>query len=298
MLQSFCQYSNKTLIGSIENFYVNQFISAKLLTPNEFQNQIESFIQDFQRETISSFQRNLDLIIDITLGNQLMSIYETNWYFILDPNGNFPIYTKSRSYGTNYCFILIKMILFSLGNCSCGTPKSLYCIDQLSINDNTTVDGMFIGCLPITSLRLSSLRCFYDQICLDKVADALYLKNLSIISLDPSRINHYATNTTLNHLIDNLMLEEWENEINYTVYFNECAIKQCTYLVSKKENPLVIFTTLLSLCKSISFKYSSLFQFDILYEIDGGLTIALGFLAPNIVRITRYLRSRSIAPQS
>ena len=157
---------------------------------------------------------------------------------------------------------------------------------------------MFIGCLPITSLRLSSLRCFYDQICLDKVADALDLKNLSIVALNSSRISRYATNTTLGYLIDSLMLEDWKDQINYTAYFNECSVKECTYLVSKKENPLVIFTTLLSLCKSIDLKYISCLQFDILYDIDGGLTISLRFLAPSIVRITKYPRTRSIMPQS
>jgi hypothetical protein len=115
LLQSFCQSSNNTLIYSIDNFYANQFISVNLLTQNQFTNQIQSSIQDFQTQTIGSFQRNLASIIDITLGNQLMSAYETNWYFIPDPDGNYPIYTKSRSYRKieTILLLLIKIILFS-----------------------------------------------------------------------------------------------------------------------------------------------------------------------------------------
>jgi hypothetical protein len=108
---------------------------------------------------------------------------------------------------------------------------------------------MFIGCLPITSLRLSSFQCFYDQICLDEVKEALGLKNLSMISLDPSQLSQFAINTTLGPIIDNLLLEEWTNKINYTEYFNQCNLQQCTYSITKRNNPLVIFTTLLGLCK-------------------------------------------------
>jgi hypothetical protein len=57
-----------------------------------------SLIEAFQNQTINSFQQNLGLIIDITLANQYMSIYETNWHFIPDPNDISVIYTQSRSY--------------------------------------------------------------------------------------------------------------------------------------------------------------------------------------------------------
>ena len=116
LLQSFCQFANETLTFSIDNFNTNRFISAKLLTQKEFINEIGSAIQAFQNDTISSFQRNLALIIDITLGDQLMSAYGTNWYFIPDPNGNYPIYTKARSYRKieTIFLSLIEIIVFLL----------------------------------------------------------------------------------------------------------------------------------------------------------------------------------------
>ena len=122
---------------------------------------------------------------------------------------------------------------------------------------------MFIGCLPITSLRLSSLDCFYRQVCVDKVKGALGLRNLSIISLDPFQSSQYTTNTTLSHIIDNLMLEDWSNKINYTEYFNQCNLKQCTYSITQRNNPLLIFTTLLALCKYCEISYFFIYYFII-----------------------------------
>lgn len=136
-----------------------------------------------------------------------------------------------------------------IGNCSCATPQSLYCADQLFINDTTEVPGMFIGCLPVTSLRLSSLQCFYNQTCVNVVQEALDLINLHLTALHRSQSNQDQSNTTLGNLIDNLMLDDWNQQMNYTEYFNQCYLQQCTYSVTKRYNALVIFTTLLGLCK-------------------------------------------------
>ena len=140
-------------------------------------------------------------------------------------------------------------LILESGNCSCGTPRSLYCIDPLVINQNVSVSGMFIGCLPLTSLRFSSLTCFYDQLCLNQIKQAINLSNLSIIPLETTQSHGFSVNTSLSEIIDNLMLREWTNNIDYSEYFNQCQPVQCTYSIMKRNNILVIFTTLLGLCK-------------------------------------------------
>lgn len=229
----FCELSTEALLNSINNFYLDEIVSINLLTETQFIAQTISSIENLQHTTINTFKENVNLIIDIILGSQLMSIYGTNWYFIPDPNGSNIFYTKSKSYG----------------ECSCGTSRSMYCIDSLIIHDDIIVDGMFIGCLPITSLRLSTLECFYNQTCLNRTQVAFNLQNMSISSLNPLQQSQYSVNTTLNKIIDNLMLENWTYEISYAEYFNQCNIKECTYSIMERNNPLVIFTALLSLCK-------------------------------------------------
>jgi len=147
-------------------------------------------------------------------------------------------------------FLHFSLYLFDLDNCSCGTSQSSTCKDSLIIKNNTIVNGMFIGCLPITSLRLSTLECFYNQTCLNGIQQILDLQNISIInSLDPFASSQYSIETTLNDIIDHLMLEEWTYRINYTSYFNTCNLKKCTYSIMKTKNPLAIFMSLLGLCK-------------------------------------------------
>ena len=84
------------------NFYSTEFVSINLLTEKETIEQITSAIEDFKNKTIATFKQSLNLIIDSTLGNQFMSIYETNLYFISNPNGS-----NRRSY-SEYRFLFCR----------------------------------------------------------------------------------------------------------------------------------------------------------------------------------------------
>ena len=114
ILRAFCHSSNRTLFDATTNFYANQFISAKLLTPKEFHDQSQTLIADYQSKTSSSFRRNLALLVDITLGNQFMSVYETNWHFIPAPDGTNAIHTESRTYRKISMILINKHWFFPL----------------------------------------------------------------------------------------------------------------------------------------------------------------------------------------
>ena len=243
------------------------------------------------------------MTIQNILGNQLISIYESNWYFLADSKEYSPIYTQSRSYGKiKHCFQFGKKVFvyLNLGNCSCSSVESLYCTDPLVINGNVSIPGMFIGCLPITSLRLSTLQCFYDQHCLDIVKDTLGLNNISITALNSTQSSRFLYNTTLDRIINNLMLEEWSNSQNYSAYFYQCNPQQCSYSIVRRNDASLILTTLLGFCK---LKSNFVSLISLLYSsIDGGLIVALKFIAPILIRIFRKVntgcqRNRRIIPQ-
>ena len=99
LLHLFCRTSNETLFNSRKNLYANQLISINLLREEEFLNQSDALIVRYQTETINLFRQNIDMILQIILGNQLISIYESNWYFLTDSKEYSPIYAQSRSYG-------------------------------------------------------------------------------------------------------------------------------------------------------------------------------------------------------
>ena len=169
--------------------------------------------------------------------------------FLIQMDQMLCIQNQDHTVKFQFRFSLSLFTLFDLDNCSCGTPQSLTCNDSLIIKNHTIISGMCIGCLPITSLRLSTLECFYNQTCLNEIKETLNLQNMSLHSLDPFASSQYLINTTLNYIIDRFMLEKWANQINYTQYFDTCNLEKCTYSTMDTKNPLAICTNLLGLCK-------------------------------------------------
>ncbi|CAF4154880.1 unnamed protein product, partial [Adineta steineri] len=65
-------------------------------------------------------------------------------------------------------------------------------------------------------------------------------------------------------LINDLFVEEWATNINYSSYYEQCSPLLCSYTYSKQINPLYTITLILGL--------------------QGGLTIVLKWICPKIVR--------------
>jgi len=240
LLQLFCHSLQKNLLNMKNNFYVNQFTTVNLLNEQEFFKQTQVSIEQFQEKTKNSFIFNLKSLIDITLGNQFMSTYQTNWEFIPSSIDDHLLNTQAKFYRNE-----------NSNNCSCASAKASTCFDSFIINQNTTITGMMIGCLPLTSLRLSTLECFYDRICFQQILNTLNLSTttISIEILNSTQSSRFMPNTTLHIVLDNLMLEQWFNYINYTAYFHQCNPRECTYSINKRNNFLFVFSTLLGLCK-------------------------------------------------
>lgn len=101
-------------------------------------------------------------------------------------------------------------------------------------------------------LRQSTLRCFYDQICLDELQRLLQVSDF-VPLLDSTVPTRYPPNTTtLGTMMDELFVESWNITSNYTVYFEICAPSECYYSYTRKNNLIVILTTLLGLCGGLA----------------------------------------------
>ncbi len=74
-------------------------------------------------------------------------------------------------------------------------------------------------------------------------------------------------------MLDNLMIEKWNEKIEYDKYYERCAPEQCTYTYTSSNNPLGIVTTL--------------------FGLYGGLAVALKIIVRLIFRwIRKGIRRR------
>ncbi|CAF1057497.1 unnamed protein product [Adineta steineri] len=210
LLSTLCSLAINTTRQHIKMFSSRELISVETLTRHSFQTQINSIMNSFIVETPARFRRIHKYIIEMFRANQLPSMFLTNWNL------------RSPSLKDGYYML---------------TSPALY-------NES----GLVIGCLPAYGLRLSTLECFYNSTCLERLATFL---NSSYV-LPPLNISLYSrftpiSSTTIGTLIDELFIETWYNTSNYSSYFSSCTPLTCHYSYEKRNSVLYMIITYLGL---------------------------------------------------
>lgn len=268
-LATFCSLSSLTVDDAWYIFKQTPLITDSTLTQTEFQARTKATMEQFQKSTISEFQR----ILSVTeLHTQTM--YATGY-------GN--IYLSTDQLSTNRTPFDLGWKVYEKGNCSCALNNQ--CDDVMSFfiyTDNTIyspyylnfiIPDLLIGCLVISSTLRSSLECFFNQTCLNAIqAQIQYQRSLNITVLNKNS-TRFAPEGLIGTILDSLMIETWNEQVDYDKYFDQCAPEQCTYSYTSSENFLQIFTKVVGLF--------------------GGLAVAFQITVPFIIgQIRNRIRSR------
>jgi hypothetical protein len=157
------------------------------------------------------------LIRDMTGANMLMSVLSTSW-MIATPseiNNEWAVYTVPLHYR----------------GCSCAlSPK---CVSPSR--------GMLCGCYPLEAIFQSTLKCLYDQRCIDST-NKFEAMNMSSLSL-----SRFPIDTIVESIVNELMVEEFVSNMSYESYFNQCAPLSCTYSYLNNKNIMEGIITLIGL---------------------------------------------------
>ncbi|CAF0925957.1 unnamed protein product [Adineta steineri] len=255
-LRAFCELINSTMSYSLIQFNSTQYITASVTSLQLFQSQTQSFIDQFKLSTINNFLLSLNMTRKTIQGNVLLSGRQTN-YQPHKVNESSILRTTSRVYD----------------NCICALSNT--CIDNSSLFNGLynyrifNVTGFYVGCYTTEALLRSTLECFYNQTCIDQLQ--YYLSPpvpKNVTALDSSLPSQYSEDSTIEDLLNNLMIEEWNSTQIYDRYYDECQPIECTYTINTKNNILYVITTLIG--------------------IIGGLTRVSKILVPILVKIIVY----------
>jgi hypothetical protein len=260
-LSAFCDLVNKTVSDSLTRFYSSQYVSA-FVTPSElFQSQTQSLLLQFISTTTNDFLLSVDMIRSITQSNSLFSGLLSNFAIQFKNGDQLPL-SVPQFYDHCWCDV----------SSTCAEPYNIY-----EKSDSTvlfSVPGLYFGCFIIESLLQSTLECFYNQTCVRELRSYL-LSNVQITltALNSSLPTQYSINSTIEELLDQLMVEQWNLSQFYDNYYNECQPAQCTYAHQAKNDIIYIVTTLVGLL--------------------GGLITVLKLVVPRLIKFIRkkiYLR--------
>jgi hypothetical protein len=234
-LSALCGLVNQTISNSLTQFYLNQYISASVIPSQVFESQVNASVSQFISSTANDFLLSLTTIRNTTQSNAIYSREGTNYYFYTQPTLYNPD-PHAESYS----------------NCSCSSSPT--CVEPSSIYDYSngailfSVAGIYIGCYIIESLLQSDLRCFYNQTCINQLQSYLISSSsMNITALDKTLLVQFLENSTIEVVVDQLMVQQWNQSKMYDRYYNACQPAECIYTHQTKNNPIYIITTLIGL---------------------------------------------------
>ncbi|CAF1082903.1 unnamed protein product [Didymodactylos carnosus] len=270
MISEFCQFSNQTIQDQLFLFYSRFYLSLDLISNKTFQLQSLSFIEQFQSETRNTFLRLLQLTRDTTHGSHFYSSINTNYQITVytNPNGLYTI-TSTQYYG---------------GSPACVCDINSKCVQLTGITDtfvtsqslDFVISGFMTGCYIIESLLQSTLECFYNETCFNTLRHYMnathYNRNFTTLYSSLSN-SQYKPETTIETIVNNLMIEQWNPSISFGSYYNECHPSECTYTYTAKLDIVYVLTTIIGLIV--------------------GLSVVLTILIPNLVNLIREKRTHA-----
>ncbi|CAF0881101.1 unnamed protein product [Didymodactylos carnosus] len=254
MLQVLCQSTNETIQDSLVVFNSTQLVNDKLIPQQLFQIQAESYINLFIETTTNTYKRSLQIIRDTTQSSALVA------------------YGSSVTYLSAYQSVQITPnILYNDSNEPCSCRNTAGCIQQAKLYDylspfTMSVTGIYFSCYVLESVLRSTLECFYNQACfieLNLLINPDDPSNFSILnSTQPS--SQYQPTTVIQEIINNLMTEQWNFNVSFESYYQQCQPSECHYTYIEKFDYLYTITTILGLIGGLSTILSKLIPFLII----------------------------------
>lgn len=88
--------------------------------------------------------------------------------------------------------------------------------------------------------------------------------------LDKNATEKFPPNATLSDILGLLLIEDWNDKINYDLYYKNCNPINCFYTITKKFHIPTVLTSVIGLM--------------------GGISVILRITIPSIIKLIRYRR--------
>ncbi|UJR11869.1 hypothetical protein I4U23_016048 [Adineta vaga] len=271
-LTSFCQLSKEKVAESLLLFETTSMINTHALSQLILQYEVQATIDRFQRTAPNQFRTQVELINQIVLVNELLNGLETCLFPSLRVGDvGFRVQLNINGFqhsDQSWCWCLESLI--------CEEPTGIYneyAIDTggyilIDYKPIMNVSGIIMGLMPVNTLLQSSLECFFDETCLKKILQYSKTPNATFNVMIPSRTSRFDVNSTVQSMIDRLMIEDWGSMISFEKYYAQCApIITCRYSINERPDFFYVLGRLIGLL--------------------GGLCTVLAIIVPLVVDFIR-----------
>lgn len=247
-LTLFCEMANRTFALEHNRFLLTELVHTEVIPQDVFDAKMSLTVSAFLTTMRTDFLHKISLMNEFFYADQYMSGFLTSSILDLptaDPDssvGPYLIYSTFKKYNINTEKV-----------CSCQAPKS--CVTEDSDPTAPSLPaGIKSTCSLVNTILKSSLECWYDIVCLEKVRTELYQYNdqflWNITSLDSTQPSQFQVNTTVEAIMNALMLEDVRPTVLYDSYYQQCNPSSCLY--TEKSNLVFIVTTIIGIFGGIS----------------------------------------------
>ena len=273
-LRAFCTNTQRGISFVLNEILPTPLVSAEVLPESLVEIQVkitEKSIQSAGQWQISV----LITFVQLTMSSSsIMTGLGTNAFLYIPSNDSSSASVSVNSYQQNnnsppcYC----------LTTSNCPIAGALYPTEQMPTfgqynldivqNGSTPIKGIQTGCFGIESVLGSTLECYYDRNCY-----GLFVSNPERFTPLISNANDtFASDTTINDLLNVLMVDKWSVNMSYPNYYSTCAPKTCSYSYNQRNQFFIILTSIIALI--------------------GGLNSILRLIVPVLIQLIYELKTR------
>ena len=264
-LSIFCQMAKRMITEGLTRLYSTRYVTATVVSAQVFHFQTQAVFDQFLVSATNNLLSTLQTMRDINHLNALFSARFTNYDLNL----------LNASWESDLQFIISTP--FEYSGCSCSrSPRciqnALFYSDPSSV-ESSTVPGLLVGCYVTEATLQSTLECFYDETCLTQFLS--YLRgnpSIDVFPLDRSLLVRTTVQSTIQELVNYLMVEKWKFSSSFPDYYQQCQPVECIYTKLTRNDVIYTATTL--------------------FGIIGGLSTVQRILAPLVVKTIRLIIRR------
>ncbi|CAF1215080.1 unnamed protein product [Adineta ricciae] len=237
-LAMLCEQAKIIINNTLDDSLQRRIVGLHVMRSDFFHKQMIQLIHNWKDSTISQFKRSIN-ITQLTIStNQVMN--RQNIFYQYSSKGK-QVITEPRQYDKCSCAYE-----------KCQTLMKIY--HHRDSNDFFLIPNFFVGCYPIDALLQSTLECFYNQLCNEKLHS--YFTSSSIESWTFPALNSSlnSANETIQSIVDKLMVDDnWLQNTNFTSYYSNCAPSSCVIEYMDRYHILTILIIVSGIFSGLSF---------------------------------------------
>ncbi|CAF1174405.1 unnamed protein product [Adineta steineri] len=285
-----CTISEKILNSSLTVWLQKDFVTARIISHNEFETQIKESMAELKKTIANELVLLVKLIQVTNVANQLATRQSSNWQFVVSLGYNLFSYSEldllDPKIHQNALHALTLPKIYNEDNCSCALQLNCSKFSSFRYRVSNRLARQILpnfrtGCMPMNSLLQSSFSCFFNETCLYLLQTSIYFANSFPVTLLTDS-SHSSSNRTTETIFSQTFVEKWSENASFEDYYKACAPRFCQYSYSSTFNEVYFITKTLA--------------------IFGGLSkvlhFALSWITRIVIKILNYKKKIKVTPQS